>query len=61
MNIETKIKDHLMGKKDRLSGYYDKWYRWNRADDGRAYDAGVKEAIADPRCVADVQIIECMH
>ena len=42
---ETNVKDFLAGKKERMAGYYDKWYRYNRKDDGAAYDAGVKAAI----------------
>lgn len=37
--------DAYFGFKDAKGGYYDKWYRYNRKDDGRRYDEGVKEAI----------------
>ena len=39
--------DKQRGYKDRVSGYYDKWYRYNRLDDGAAYDEGQRMAIKD--------------
>lgn len=51
--------DKEMGRKDRLVGYYDKWYRYNRADQGYAYDQGVKEALNDPTCAEEMHIIPC--
>ena len=38
------LTDEQKGYTDRKAGYYDKWYRYNRADDGAAYDAGVMRA-----------------
>lgn len=38
--------DAYFGFRDASVGYYDKWYRYNRKDDGRRYDEGVGEAIA---------------
>ena len=49
------------GYKERMVGYYDKWHRYTRADEGRAYDLGVKEAVNDPKCSEEFHIIECMH
>ena len=33
-------KDYKAGEADCEAGYYDKWYRYNRNDDGLAYDFG---------------------
>lgn len=33
-------KDMEAGARDAKAGFYDKWYRHNRVDDGAAYDAG---------------------
>lgn len=40
-------KDYKAGIADCQAGQYDKWYRYNREDDGAAYDAGWQEANAD--------------
>lgn len=37
--------DEKQGYNDRLAGFYDKWYRYNRQDDGAAYDAGCIRAV----------------
>ena len=37
--------DAYFGFNDAKSGYYDKWYRYNRKDEGKRYDDGVQEAI----------------
>lgn len=37
--------DEKRGYKDRLAGFYDKWYRYNRKDDGAAYDKGCVRAV----------------
>ncbi len=55
---ETTVKDFQAGKRDRCAGYYDKWYRYNRADDGAAYDAGCKAAIDSGKASDHVTIIE---
>jgi len=57
---ESNVKDFRAGKRERMVGYYDKWYRYNRQDDGAAYDDGVKAAIASGKAKQDVVIIECM-
>ena len=45
-NIKTQhYDDAYWGFKDASVGYYDKWYRYNRSDNGRRYDEGVQEAI----------------
>lgn len=38
--IEIAEKDFNAGKADCKTGIYDKWYRYNHKDDGRAYDLG---------------------
>jgi len=58
--MTTQEKDRRQGYKERKAGYYDKWYRYNRMDDGAAYDDGVKMAIDEmgdniPEC----NMIEC--
>ena len=57
----TDVKDFEAGKRDRQAGYYDKWYRYNRQDDGAAYDSGVQEALKNTKCKDEVHIIECLH
>jgi hypothetical protein len=42
--------DRVKGKRDRLAGYYDKWYRYNREDDGAEYDRGCVEAVNTGLC-----------
>ena len=50
-------KDIEQGFKERMVGYYDKWYRYNRADEGRAYDMGVKLATKEDGCKGEMIII----
>jgi len=38
------VTDEQRGYSDRRAGFYDKWYRYNRADDGAAYDKGCVRA-----------------
>lgn len=33
-------KDYQAGRMDRRFGIYDKWYRYNHRDEGKAYDEG---------------------
>lgn len=58
---KTAEKDILNGYSERLVGYYDKWYRYTRADEGRAYDLGVREAANNEKCTNEMHIIECIH
>lgn len=58
--LETASKDIQKGFEERMVGYYDKWYRYNHADEGRAYDEGVKAATAEPQCKEEMTIIPCM-
>lgn len=58
--LETARKDIENGYKERMVGYYDKWYRYNHADEGRAYDLGVKEATTNEKCKDYCNIIECV-
>ena len=55
---ETCIKDITAGYKERKAGYYDKWYRYARADEGAAYDAGVRLAAEESECSEEFHIIE---
>lgn len=48
--MKRQITDEQRGYKDRLSGFYDKWYRYNRSDDGAAYDAGCVKAVDSGKC-----------
>lgn len=59
--IETAMKDIKNGYDERMIGWYDKWYRYNHADEGRAYDAGVKKATTMEKCKDICNIIECAH
>lgn len=42
--------DETRGYKDRMAGYYDKWYRYNRKDDGASYDKGCVKAVNSGKC-----------
>ena len=55
----TAAKDIRNGYNERMVGYYDKWYRYSRADEGRAYDLGVRLAADDEGCESEMHIIEC--
>lgn len=59
--LETATKDIMAGYSDRMAGYYDKWYRYNHSDSGRAYDIGVNEAAKQAGCKDDFTIIECAY
>lgn len=59
--LKTAKMDIEVGFRDRMVGYYDKWYRYNRSDEGRAYDLGVKRALENPKCVGDFNIIEVVE
>jgi hypothetical protein len=57
---ETAMKtmnDETRGYRDRLAGFYDKWYRYNREDDGAAYDAGCVRAVNTGKCPETFTII----
>ena len=58
--LETARKDIKSGYDQRSVGYYDKWYRYNHADEGRAYDMGVRLAADTEGCKEEFHIIECM-
>lgn len=58
---KTVQKDIERGYKDRMVGYYDKWCRYSRIDEGRAYDLGVKFALEQNDCPDEMHIIECIH
>ena len=59
--IETAKKDIRNGYNERAVGYYDKWYRYSRADHGRAYDLGVRLAADTEGCSEELNIIPCIH
>ena len=50
--------DEQRGYKDRLAGYYDKWYRYNRPDDGAEYDKGCVKAVESGKCKEGFTLIE---
>ena len=56
--IEIASKDIQKGYEERMAGYYDKWYRYSRSDEGCAYDAGQKIASNSPKCPAEFNVIE---
>ena len=37
--------DYEFGYQDGKAGAYDKWYRYNREDEGKEYDLGIKASI----------------
>lgn len=41
--IETAEHDYKQAMNDCKNGIYDKWFRYHRTDDGRAYDMGWME------------------
>lgn len=45
MENERIEKDRAAGYRDRKAHCYDKWYRYNRPDDGAAYDEGVVKCV----------------
>ena len=53
---QTQVNDFKAGQKAKKAGYYDKWYRYNRKDDGSAYDDGFKSVECHKQ--NGVQIIE---
>jgi len=55
---KTSKKDEQRGYKDRLAGFYDKWYRYNRDDDGAAYDRGCTRAVDSGKCPDHFTFIE---
>lgn len=59
IKAETAKKDEAAGYRDRKAGYYDKWYRYNRADNGAAYDKGCVRAVNEGKCADDFILIEC--
>ena len=56
--FDTAVKDIEYGYKQRMVGYYDKWYRYSHADNGAAYDVGQRIATDTGKCVNNFQIIE---
>lgn len=67
MDKRRQEQDEQKGYADRKAHYYDKWYRYNRSDDGAAYDRGVIRCVnekhsakwlAEDDCF---KIIECEH
>lgn len=45
MDEERQKKDEQRGYSDRTAHCYDKWYRYNRSDNGAAYDRGVVRCV----------------
>lgn len=52
---QANMNDFEAGKRDKQSGYYDKWYRYNRKDDGQNYDKGFNSI----EFTKEITIIEC--
>lgn len=55
--IKTMENDIKAGKADKIAGYYDKWYRYNRKDEGAAYDIGFNSV--ECKLENGIKIIEC--
>jgi hypothetical protein len=53
------IIDVERGYNERMAGFYDKWYRYNRKDEGAEYDKGVVLATNSTECKNECVIIEC--
>ena len=53
------MNDTQRGYADRKAGFYDKWFRYNRNDDGAAYDAGCVQAVNSGKCPNHFTLIEC--
>jgi len=51
--------DEQRGYNDRLAGFYDKWFRYNRQDDGAAYNRGCARAVDSGKCKDYFTLIEC--
>lgn len=49
MDEERQRADEQKGYDDRNAHYYDKWYRYNRSDDGAAYDRGVVRCVNEKK------------
>lgn len=45
MDEKTHKEDKEKGYTDRKNHSYDKWYRYNRKDNGKAYDSGVVKCV----------------
>ena len=56
--IKTAVYDIEHGFSERMVGYYDKWYRYSRTDEGRAYDEGQKMAAEREKCPREFHVIE---
>jgi hypothetical protein len=56
--MKKTITDEKRGYKDRLAGFYDKWFRYNRNDEGAAYDRGCVKAVDTGKCPECFTIIE---
>ena len=56
--MKKQITDFDRGYNDRLAGYYDKWYRYNRVDDGALYDSGCVAAVSTGKCPDYFTLIE---
>lgn len=67
MDEERQKKDEQRGYSDRMAHCYDKWYRYNRSDDGAAYDRGVVRCVNEKHTAKwlkedeDFYIIECKN
>lgn len=44
------MKDYEAGQRDCKAGIFDKWYRYNRKDDGAEYERGWVEQNKQTQC-----------
>lgn len=58
---KKEITDEQRGYRDRLAGFYDKWFRYNRIDNGAAYDRGCVRAVDSGKCPDYFTLIECSN
>ncbi|MGN0807944.1 MAG: hypothetical protein ACI4MN_05830 [Candidatus Coproplasma sp.] len=60
-------KDRKAGYNDRKNHFYDKWYRYNRTDNGKAYDEGCVQCVNETHSKKwyeedeNFSIIECLE
>lgn len=55
----TQQREYDAGYRDRMAGYYDKWYRRYGSKDGKYYDLGVHSALQDGVKTENFTLIEC--
>jgi hypothetical protein len=60
MKAKQQMTDFERGRKEAKAGYYDKWYRYNRKDDGAEYDRGHAVGMTESKREGGCIIIPCV-